>query len=76
MLFFFIIFSVFIEWCHIVLSAFLSKCLRPYVNSVRLCENISLTHQVPVLPPSYRNQSIDFLGKSLGWFLYEGNIGT
>ena len=29
---------------------------------------------MPVLP-SYRNQSIDFLYKSIDWFLYEGNTG-
>ena len=29
----------------------------------------------PVLP-SYRNQSIDLLCKSLDWFLYEGNTGN
>ena len=28
----------------------------------------------PVLP-SYRNQSIDLLCKSIEWFLYEGNTG-
>ena len=26
--------------------------------------------------PSYRNQLIDLLYKSIGWFLYEGNTGT
>ena len=30
---------------------------------------------MPVLP-SYRNQSTDFLCKSIDWFLYEGNTGT
>ena len=30
---------------------------------------------MPVLP-SYRNQSIDLLHKSIYWFLYEGNTGT
>ena len=25
--------------------------------------------------PSYRNQSIDLLYKSIDWFLYEGNTG-
>ena len=34
-----------------------------------------LTHYVPLLP-SYRNQSIDLLCKSIDWFLYEGNTGT
>ena len=34
-----------------------------------------LTHEVQVLP-SYRNQSIDLLCKSIDWFLYEGNTGT
>ena len=34
-----------------------------------------LTHYVSVLP-SYRNQSIDLLCKSIDWFLYEGNTGT
>ena len=29
---------------------------------------------MPVLP-SYRNQSIDLLCKSIDWFLYEGNTG-
>ena len=33
-----------------------------------------LTHEMPVLP-SYRNQPIDLLCKSIDWFLYEGNIG-
>ena len=26
--------------------------------------------------PSYRNQSIDLLCKSIDWFIYEGNTGT
>ena len=30
---------------------------------------------MPVLP-SYRNQSVDLLPKSIDWFLCEGNIGT
>ena len=30
---------------------------------------------MPVLP-SYRNQSVDFLCKSIDWFLYEGNTAT
>ena len=30
---------------------------------------------MPVLP-SYRNQSIDLLCKSIDWFLYEGKTGT
>ena len=30
---------------------------------------------MPVLP-SYRNQSIDLLCKSIDWFLHEGNSGT
>ena len=34
---------------------------------------MSLTHQVPVLL-SYRNQSIDMVCKSSGWFLYEGKL--
>ena len=34
-----------------------------------------LTHEIVVLL-SYRNQSIDFLCKSIGWFLYKGNTGT
>ena len=34
-----------------------------------------LTHSVPVLP-SYRNQSIDLLRKSIDWFLYKGNTDT
>ena len=34
-----------------------------------------LSHKVPVLP-SYRNQLIDLLWKSIDWFLYEGNTGT
>ena len=25
--------------------------------------------------PSYRNQSVDLLSKSIDWFLYEGNSG-
>ena len=25
--------------------------------------------------PSYRNQSVDLLCKSIDWFLYDGNIG-
>ena len=29
------------------------------------------THLMPVLP-SYRNQSIDLLWKSIDWFLYDG----
>ena len=29
---------------------------------------------MPVLP-SYRNQSIDLLRKTIDWFLYEGNTG-
>ena len=29
---------------------------------------------MPVLP-SYRNQSVDLQGKSIDWFLYEGNTG-
>ena len=29
---------------------------------------------MPVLP-SYRNQSIDLLCKSIDWFLYDGNTG-
>ena len=37
--------------------------------------HVYLTHYVPVLP-SYRNQSIDLLCKSIDWFLYEGNTGT
>ena len=28
------------------------------------------------LLPSYRNQSIDLLFKTIDWFLYEGKIGT
>ena len=35
----------------------------------------TLTHSVSVLP-SYRNQSIDLMCKSVDWFLYEGNAGT
>ena len=34
-----------------------------------------LTHYMPVLP-SYRNQSIDLMWKSIDWFLYEGNTGN
>ena len=26
--------------------------------------------------PSYRNQSVDLLCKSIDWFLYDGNTGT
>ena len=37
--------------------------------------DLDLTHSVPVLP-SYRNESIDLLCKSIDWFLYEGNTGT
>ena len=40
-----------------------------------LLTHVYLTHYVPVLP-SYRNQSIDLLCKSIDWFLYEGNTGT
>ena len=36
--------------------------------------SFTLTHYVPVLP-SYRNQSIDLLCKSIDWFLYEGSTG-
>ena len=36
---------------------------------------IYLTHKVPVLP-SYRNQSLDLLCKSIDWFRYAGNTGT
>ena len=36
---------------------------------------LTLTHQVPVLPP-YRNQSINLHSKSIDWFLHEGNTGT
>ena len=32
-----------------------------------------LTHEMPVLP-SYRNQSIDLLCKSIDWFLSEGTL--
>ena len=35
----------------------------------------TLTQYVPVFP-SYRNQSIDLLRKSIDWFLYEGNTDT
>ena len=42
--------------------------------------SISTTHlwqvnQTPVFP-SYRNQSIDLLCKSINWFLYEGKTGV
>ena len=40
-----------------------------------ILDTASLTHQVPVLP-SYRNQSIDLLGKSMDWFLYKGNTSA
>ena len=36
---------------------------------------LNVIHLVPVLP-SYRNQSIDLLSKSIDWFLYEGNTST
>ena len=36
---------------------------------------LNLTHQMPVLP-SYKKQSIDFLCKSIDWFLYEGYTGV
>ena len=29
-----------------------------------------------ILSPSYRNQSIDLLRKSIDWFSYEGNTST
>ena len=38
-------------------------------------ELITLTHETPKLP-SYRNQSIDLLCKSICWFLYDGNFGV
>ena len=44
-------------------------------SSVRLMEGSGLTHYVPVLP-SYRNQSIDLLCKSIDRLLYENNTGT
>ena len=40
-----------------------------------ILDTASLTHQVPVLP-SYRNQSIDLLCKSMDWFLYKGNTSA
>ena len=46
-----------------------------------ICENTFSANtylfkvNVPVLP-SYRNQSIDLLCKSIDWFLHEGNTGT
>ena len=36
---------------------------------------ITLTHYVTVLP-SYRNQSTELHGKSIDWFLYEGDTDT
>ena len=34
-----------------------------------------LTHEMPAVLLSYRNQSIDLLRKSIDWFPYEGNTG-
>ena len=36
--------------------------------------NKKLTSSMPMFP-TYRNQSFDLQCKSIGWFLYEGNIG-
>ena len=52
-----------------------SKILCILLNKNINLNNITLTHSVPLLP-SYRNQSIDVLCKSIDWFLYEGNTGT
>ena len=37
-------------------------------------DSLNLMPELPVLP-SYRNQSIDLLCKSIDWFLYDGNFG-
>ena len=47
------------------------SCLFRFATKFRC----PLTHYVLVLP-SYRNQSIDLLCKSIDWFLYQGNTGT
>ena len=49
--------------------------VRPWIAWYHRCNFMSLTHKMPVFP-SYRNQSIDFLCKSIDWFLYEGNTGN
>ena len=36
--------------------------------------SLRLHDQIPVLP-SYKNQWIDLLGKSIDWFLYEDSTG-
>ena len=36
---------------------------------------VIVTDQTPKLP-SYRNQSIDLQGKSIDWFLYDGNFSV
>ena len=45
------------------------------VEVIILYAQVSTLNPVPVLP-LYRNQSIDLFGKSIDWFLYEGNNGT
>ena len=44
------------------------------VDVVRASLLLALTHQTPKLP-SYRNELIDLLYKSIEWFLYDGNFG-
>ena len=41
-------------------------------SSGKLCIINSL--KAPLNVPSYRNQSIDLLCKSIEWFLYDGNF--
>ena len=46
---------------------FLNICVNDYKGSF---ENNLILEKIL---PSYRNQSIDLLAKSIDWFLYEGN---
>ena len=49
-----------------------------YLSLIKMIQNDlndgTLTHYKSKLP-SYRNQSTDLVGKSIDWFLYEGNTG-
>ena len=57
--------------CRLLLEAFSPS----FLSLSTLPSLLFFLHEVPVLP-SYRNQSIDLIRKSIDWFLYEGNTGT